>query len=943
VADKRDRVPKRITHYSVGAAIGGGGMGVVYRGKDRRDDSPVAIKLLHPHLAEDESFRERFEREAHVGALMRSPYVVRLLDYGVAEERYFIIMEFIEGQSLKEAIATAPLNAARALRIGAQTARALEEAEVRGIVHRDIKPDNILLGPGDTVKVADFGIAKQLSSGTLTMPGAFVGTLFYAAPELALGRADNRSDVYSLGATLFHSITGHPPFRGDPLEVLRHHAETELPVDELQSIPETLREIIVKCLKKDPADRFQSCTQLAGELEKAASRLGQAASDAPTVVSPEPTPEPTAEDLTAATQVVPPAGGPEKTSAAKVAAPARQETPPAGRGRTRAAPPPRQRGLPSWIPAAAGGLIVAVAAVTALLFLGSLGGDDDGGTSEPPATIGRDGLRRMLLPQVELGADYSAFQLNPDVSGYVASGFALGPSCPAPSTTSTATTTTLSPPVESYDNQYEFETSLATESGTFILIEGVDNFPDEDAAAAALSDFIADPASHISLGGCPDNEIRQSDDFNPAGIGRDATGIEQLIHQTDGDTEREFTVTAVGFTRDTILGRVLIAHFDSPEHRSSAAEIAANMDARIGQILAEVAATPQPTPTPATSGSASPSGSPSGSPTATGGTKTPALTAAPGQPPVVQSLGCSPASVNTGQTISCSPSISGAISSRSWSAPGGSPGSGSGGTFSTSYGSSGSKTISLQACNSNGCDSASQVIFVAANVTAAPTAPPTVAPSLPVVNSLGCSPTTVETGQTVTCSPSVSGAVTVYAWDALGGSPSTGSGSTFSTSYSSAGTKFIGFAVCNNAGCPDGRAQSIEVIPPATGDFILYTEDVFPYPGDTVEISIFIDTPAIGIEEYSLDFVYDETVLVAIDCISWSDGFCDPEWDVNTVAVDGFADESGNFALATITFAVVGCCYSDLFIDVLYVTAGDGSDVTDVLIVFDGSVNVIIP
>jgi len=334
VADKRDRVPKRITHYSVGAAIGGGGMGVVYRGKDRRDDSPVAIKLLHPHLAEDESFRERFEREAHVGALMRSPYVVRLLDYGVAEERYFIIMEFIEGQSLKEAIATAPLNAARALRIGAQTARALEEAEVRGIVHRDIKPDNILLGPGDTVKVADFGIAKQLSSGTLTMPGAFVGTLFYAAPELALGRADNRSDVYSLGATLFHSITGHPPFRGDPLEVLRHHAETELPVDELQSIPETLREIIVKCLKKDPADRFQSCTQLAGELEKAASRLGQAASDAPTVVSPEPTPEPTAEDLTAATQVVPPAGGPEKTSAAKVAAPARQETPPAGRGRT---------------------------------------------------------------------------------------------------------------------------------------------------------------------------------------------------------------------------------------------------------------------------------------------------------------------------------------------------------------------------------------------------------------------------------------------------------------------------------------------------------------------------------------------------------------------------------------------------------------------------------
>ena len=964
MADKNrgQKVPKKITHYSVGAAIGGGGMGVVYRGKDRRDDSPVAIKLLHPHLAEDESFRERFEREAHVGALLRSPYVVRLLDYGVAEGRYFIVMEFIEGQNLKEAITAAPLSAARVLRIGAQTARALEEAEVRGIVHRDIKPDNILLGPGDTVKVADFGIAKQLSSGTLTMPGAFIGTLFYAAPELALGRADNRSDVYSLGATLFHAMTGHPPFRGDAIEVLRHHAETEVPEDELQSIPVELREIIAKCLKKDPGDRYQSCTQLAGELEKAASRLGQAATDAPTVVSPEPAPK--AEDLTAATQVVPPAGGPEGTSASEAAppveaAPVRKEQEPAtgearpktaeqppGRGRTRPVPPSRRRGLPSWIPAAAGGLLVAAAAVVALVFLGNLGGDDDGGGNEPAVTIGRDGMRRMLPAQVELGAAYSAFQLNPDVSGYVSRGAILGLSCPAPSTTPTTATTPLPPPVESYDNQYEFELSLATERGTFALIFGVDNFPDEDAAEAALNDFIADPARHISLGTCPDNEIQQSDDFDPAGIGGDATGVEQLVHQTDGETEREFTVTAVGFTRETILGRVLIAHFDSPEHQASAAEIAVNMDARIEQILGEITATQQATPTPSTSGSPSPSGSPgrspSGSPTTTGGATTPAPTVAPGQPLVVQSLGCSPASVITGQTVSCSPSISGAASSRSWSASGGSPGSGSGSTFSTSYGSSGSKTISLQVCNNNGCDSASQVIFVSAGATPVPTAPPTQAPSVPVVNSLGCSPTTVQTGQTVTCNPSVTGTVTDYGWSVSGGSPSSGAGSTFSTTFDSAGAKFIDFAACNAGLCGDG-AVTIEVTGSSVGNFTVFMEDAFLFSlEDTVEVTLFIETPSVGLGDYDIDIIYDPTVITPIACTDWLGGGCDPFFFSNTVNTFGSAFQSGTFAIATVTFAVVGCCFSDLIVDVFDMTAADGSDVVGNLIEISGSVTTVI-
>src|SRR3989337_2913882 len=198
------KVPAVVSHFQVESLLGAGGMGTVYLGVDRRDGTLVAIKLLHPHLT-DTSFRERFEREAHVAALLRSPYTVHILDYGVVDGRYFIAMEYIDGEPLGQALRGGPLPVDRALRIAAQVARALEEAQARGVVHRDIKPENILLGSGDSVKVADFGIARQVGGGTLTMPGAFVGTLAYAAPELGLGQADHRSDIYSLGATLYHA------------------------------------------------------------------------------------------------------------------------------------------------------------------------------------------------------------------------------------------------------------------------------------------------------------------------------------------------------------------------------------------------------------------------------------------------------------------------------------------------------------------------------------------------------------------------------------------------------------------------------------------------------------------------------------------------------------------------------------------------------------------
>ena len=259
--------PQVIGSYTLEQVLGSGGMGTVYEATDRRDGSTVALKLLHPHLVTDESFRERFTREAHVAALLRSPYSVHLLDYGVQDGRYFLVMNFVDGASLRELLRPGPMEPARALRIAAQAARALEEAEARGVVHRDIKPDNIMLAEGDLVQVMDFGIARQAGSLTLTATGAFVGTLTYAAPEAAGGTIDHRSDIYSLGVTLYHMLAGRPPFEGEMLELLQQHREAPPPLEPLEGLPAAVIEAVTRCLEKDPDARFQSASDVAGVFE----------------------------------------------------------------------------------------------------------------------------------------------------------------------------------------------------------------------------------------------------------------------------------------------------------------------------------------------------------------------------------------------------------------------------------------------------------------------------------------------------------------------------------------------------------------------------------------------------------------------------------------------------------------------------------------------------
>ena len=272
--------PSEFTNYRLGRLLGSGGMGAVYEATDKRSGARVAVKLLHAHLAADESYRDRFTREAHVASLLRSPYTAYLLDYGFEQERYFLVMRFAEGETMRDALRRGPLSPARALGIAAQMARALEEAATRGVVHRDIKPDNIMLTAGDRVQVLDFGIARQTGAATLTGTGAFIGTPMYAAPETTEERADHRSDLYSLGVTLYHMLTGQPPFRGGPLELLRQHHEQPVPREPLAGLRAEVVSVLAGCLEKDPADRYQSATELAAALEDLAEQAGREADEA---------------------------------------------------------------------------------------------------------------------------------------------------------------------------------------------------------------------------------------------------------------------------------------------------------------------------------------------------------------------------------------------------------------------------------------------------------------------------------------------------------------------------------------------------------------------------------------------------------------------------------------------------------------------------------------
>lgn len=256
--------------------VGVGGMAEVYRARDELLGRDVAVKVLSERLSSDRSFVERFRREAQAAANLNHPNIVSLYDYGSDGAINFIVMEYIDGRSLGELIAEeAPLLPERAAEIAADVAKALERAHNAGLVHRDIKPNNIMLTSSGQTKVTDFGIVRALGGETdqqMTQTGMVIGTAAYLSPEQAQGNpVDARSDVYSLGCVLHEMLTGRPPFAGDtPLAVAyKHVRETPDPPSATNpDVPADLDAITMKALAKNPDNRYSSSTEMREDLER---------------------------------------------------------------------------------------------------------------------------------------------------------------------------------------------------------------------------------------------------------------------------------------------------------------------------------------------------------------------------------------------------------------------------------------------------------------------------------------------------------------------------------------------------------------------------------------------------------------------------------------------------------------------------------------------------
>jgi len=275
-------IGQSIGPYQVLAELGRGGMGEVYRARDSRLNRDVAIKVLPPAFTADAERRARFEREAQTVAGLSHPHIVSLFDTGVHEGQVFVVVELLEGETLRQRLTNGPLTIRKAIEYGVQVARGLAAAHDKGLVHRDLKPDNIFLLADGHVKILDFGLARSAGSETagsgatetvaaLTDPGLVMGTIGYMAPEQVRGRAvDGRADLFAFGAVLYEMITGTRAFqRETPADTMTAILKEDPP--ELASVrsdlPPALERIIHHCLEKNPAERFQSARDVAFALE----------------------------------------------------------------------------------------------------------------------------------------------------------------------------------------------------------------------------------------------------------------------------------------------------------------------------------------------------------------------------------------------------------------------------------------------------------------------------------------------------------------------------------------------------------------------------------------------------------------------------------------------------------------------------------------------------
>jgi len=258
--------------YEIIERIGGGGMALVYRAHDILLNRNVAVKILRQQFVHDEEFVRRFNREAQAAASLSHPNIVSVYDVGQQDDTHYIVMEYVEGRNLNDIIKErAPLQPDEAVRIAVQICDALDHAHLNQIIHRDIKPHNILIGKNGRVKVTDFGIARAVTSSTITQTGSVVGSVHYLSPEHAKGVVTGeKSDLYSLGVVLYQMVTGRLPFLGEsPISVALKHLQDgfEEPRQVNPLIPQSLENVILRAMRKNPAERYASAREMLNDLE----------------------------------------------------------------------------------------------------------------------------------------------------------------------------------------------------------------------------------------------------------------------------------------------------------------------------------------------------------------------------------------------------------------------------------------------------------------------------------------------------------------------------------------------------------------------------------------------------------------------------------------------------------------------------------------------------
>src|ERR1700755_3144890 len=272
--------------YELDGVVGRGGMAEVYRARDLRLDRTVAIKTLRADLARDQTFQARFRREAQSAASLNNPSIAAVYDTGEdpASGVPFIVMEFVDGRTVRDLLIEGHrLLPERTLEIVTGVLRALEYSHQAGIVHRDIKPGNVMVTRNGDIKVMDFGIARAMSDAqaTMTQTAQVIGTAQYLSPEQARGeRVDSRSDLYSTGCLLYELLTGRPPFTGDsPVAIAYQHVRADpIPPSRVDpDVPVWADAIVLKAMAKSPADRYQTAGDMRADLQRAASGLPLAA------------------------------------------------------------------------------------------------------------------------------------------------------------------------------------------------------------------------------------------------------------------------------------------------------------------------------------------------------------------------------------------------------------------------------------------------------------------------------------------------------------------------------------------------------------------------------------------------------------------------------------------------------------------------------------------